>query len=312
MLRSRANARQRPSEPTDERAGSSGYPYGGYPNSGSSPAAISGGSEEYGQSSYGGGGYGYNNSTSGGYNTNTSNPFKEDKSKSSSLCSGVIWYLFLTVIFMALSFDAFTQYRGYQRVANHLSSVRSHFDENQPIEDDDDNPQNNNIESLPQAEARELQSKLHSLAETQSHLQASLHEFTSHTIPKLQSEMKGIEHQIDVARRENASRQNQLDALRLQHQQRTEEIAGIKRQFEEKHQKDGQMVIPSGEDKIAVGLESLEDLEDYVEERETTLWTKIEGLIERLKLQSRAEVVQWWVLLLWNDSIKETRGCMNR
>ena len=299
MLRSRANARQRPSEPTDERAGSGYHPYGGYPNNGSNPAAISGGSDEYGQPSYGGGGYGYNKSTSGGYGGNTSNPFKDKSKSSSSFCSGVLWYLFLTVILMALSFDTFTHYRSHRRVINHLSSVRSHYDQNQPLDDDDYNPQSSNnnnnepMESLPQAEARELQSKLHSLAETESHLRSTLHEYTSHTIPKIQSELRGLEHQIEVATRENTSHQSQLDTLRVQHQQRTEEIDNLKRKFEETHQVDGQMVIQSGEDKIAVDVKTLEELEDYVKEREGALWTKIDGLIERLKSQSHTEVVQW-------------------
>lgn len=304
MLRSRANARsQRPSEPTDERSGSNGY-YGGYPAHHSPTAVgVGGGSEE---GSYGHYGYGHSQQQQPYTDKKnryapSKNPFKDQPSKSSNLCSGAIWYCFVLMIVIGLSMDVFAQFRGYKNVTRRLEAVRLHYGEDDSNNNDDTDSSSTTtpFESEPQLELRDIQIKLRSLAESNSQLQQSLSHYTSFTIPKLNSEIQSIQHQLEATTQENSSRSSQLEILRKQRQSRSDEIAELITQFTTQHKsQSGNLLIPqagSGRT-IEVGKEvaqTVEELELYVKEREDVLWEKIDGLMERLKRQSRLEVVEW-------------------
>ena len=294
---------QRPSEPSDERSGSSYY---GYPSSSGASPAISGGADDYGQSTYGGGGsygqnYQYNNASSyekkhrGGAGmaaaSSSHNPFKEKKSP---LCSNTIILCLLAIALMILSIDTFVQYRSFSKVMLQYSSVTDHI-EGTPEYDDDDNEATDNFESNPQIEQRELQTRLHSLSTTQANLRQSLSEYTSHLIPKMNSEINSLRHAIEAIEKENGEKSKELDALRLAGEGLTREIGEIKTKYEEKHKLDGKLTIPRAGPggRTEEGIETVEELERYVQEREDVLWDKIDGLESRMRGQSRIEVEEW-------------------
>jgi septal ring factor EnvC (AmiA/AmiB activator) len=196
--------------------------------------------------------------------------------------------------------DVFAQFRGYRNVARQLEAVRLHYGEDDSNNDDNqDSSSTTQFESEPQLELRDIQIKLRSLAESNSQLQQSLSHYTSFTIPKINSEIQSIQHQLEATTQENSSRSSQLEILRKQRQARSDEIAALITQFATQHKsQSGNLLIPqAGSGRfIEVGSEvaqTVEELELYVKERENVLWEKIDGLVERLKRQSRLEVVEW-------------------
>lgn len=313
MLRSRGT-RQRPSEPTDERSGS-GYNYGGYPSSnhmGTSSTAVGGGSDEYGYSSQQ-----YGQTPHGGYSGGSSglhyvksprgasNPFKQKSSSSSSICGGMVWYCFLTIIFIGLSIDTFAQYRSYTKSLNQLKLVSSHLDQiidDPAIEEIDTEITNEEFESDPQAELRLLQTKLHTLSESQSHLQSSLAHYNSKSIPSIKSQLESVKHRIESVQKEQEVRDLELNSLREGYIATTKEIEELKVKFGNEHKTpEGNFILgnDSNGKKIEIGdhVQTVEELELYVQEREEVLWRKIDALVGRLKGQSRLEVVEWYVIV---------------
>jgi hypothetical protein len=350
MLRSRANARQRPSESTDERSGSSGY-YGGYPThvGHSSMAVNQGNSDEYGynnggqqqqQQLYNRGGYTQQQQQQYGHgyekkgfvtaaathhhhpNTPSVNPFKErskSSSSSSSLCSGMVWYSFLLILLIGLSVDTYSQYRGYRNIVKKLDRVSKHLagphlasdyddadyidNDASPNEEEESTTTNEQFESEPQQTARQLQAQLHALSQLQSQLTSTLSEYNSHAIPKLNSEITSLQHQIINIEKENTSRNVELKTIREQKTKLVHDVQSLKNEFNTKHKSDinGKLLVsagggPNSNKRVETDqydINSVEELEAYVEKREGVLWDRIDGLMERLRGQSRVEVVEW-------------------
>lgn len=310
MLRSRGT-RQRPSEPTDERSGS-GY-YGGYPSNhmSTSPTAVGGGSDEYGyhpthygqasQTGYTGGhssGQLHYDKSSRGAN----NPFKQKQPASSSFCSGIVWICFISIIFIGLSIDTFVQYRSYTKSRLLLKSISSHNlndDQDDIIDTETTDNNNEQFESNSQAEQRTLQLKLHTLSESQSHLQSSLAHYQSNSIPSIKSQIESVNHRITSIQKEQENRELELNALREGYTAITKEIEELKLKFGREHKTPEGNFILGNNGKVEVGdhVQTVEELELYVKEREEVLWKKIDVLVGRLKGQSRLEVVEWYVYL---------------
>ena len=75
-----------------------------------------------------------------------------------------------------------------------------------------------------------------------------------------------------------------------------------KMQFVNAHIQSASMIVPGGpghsrnQEKALNQMESLEDYEQYVEERENALWDKIDVLVAKLERESRREAVEWYVM----------------
>jgi len=189
-----------------------------------------------------------------------------------------------------------------------LDAVRRHLQDHpiQQVHDDEsDNAQEETpqFESDPQVELKEFQRRLHALSETQAQFKESLSEYTVRSIPQLKSEIEAIRHQIDATLRENQHHTTQLEALKLQQEQRTNEVDQLKADYNNRHKSaSGNLLIPQAGtdgqrievDAVEHGIDSVEDLENYVKNRELVLWNKIEILKERMQEQSRIEVVEWF------------------
>ena len=75
-----------------------------------------------------------------------------------------------------------------------------------------------------------------------------------------------------------------------------------KMQFVNAHIQSASMIVPGGpghsknQAKALNEMESLDDYEQYVEERENALWDKIDVLVAKLERESRREAVEWYVM----------------
>lgn len=297
MLRSRAHARQRPSEPSDERSGS-GY-YSGYPDY---PAHY-----HQQQQQHSAGGYGH-------YGQQLSQqPFDKKEgsgssrhAKKKSICSSFLWHSFLFIVLLILCVDAYAQYRHYNNASKKLAAVSRHLTDHHEQEDAIDGEeaaldQQTNFESDPQKTAREITARLHSLSQLQAQLTSALQEYISHSIPKLNAEISSLQHQIEVIEKEVSAKNTELFHLRQERVNQEGQLQTLKNSFNEAHKSEnGKLLLPQkqagGRDvkvEVDVDITTAEELDAYVKSREDVLWRKIDGLIGRLKDQSRIEVIEW-------------------
>lgn len=215
---------------------------------------------------------------------------------------------FLMVTLILLSGSTFFYLKTYQRTKGQLDAVRRHLQDH-PIqqlhEDDTDNDPHATkpFESESQMEIKEFQRRIHTLSQTQSQYKESLSEYTIRAIPKLKAEVEAIRHQIDATTRENQHHTIQLGALKMQQEQRSKEIEKLKADYNDRHKSaSGNVLIPQAGtdgqrievDAVEHGIDSVEDLENYVKHRELVLWKKIEDLKKKMQEQSRIEVVEWF------------------
>ena len=115
----------------------------------------------------------------------------------------------------------------------------------------------------------------------------------------MNSEITSLNHVIQATEKENVEKNKELDALRKAGEGLVRDIGDIKNRYETKHKLDGKLTIPragpGGSVKSAEveGVQTVEELERYVQEREDVIWEKIEGLENRMMGQSRIEVEEW-------------------
>ena len=315
MLRSRSNRSQRPSESTDE-VSSSTYSYGGYPAAAaglSSPMeGVSSGAAS--DNAYGGATtpragkfrssmFGSaNRRKSGGFGSGGHLGGTRDKhsgtipgGKGRSTRSAVVYGAMIVLIVLS---GATWYYRKMtMRLQAELAAVKRrnksmrfhpHFDGNDPINIPDDrgeykdNIGNDNEPPVNPQDLIDLRSK-------NSQLQGESSKLTMRN-KSVQDSIEGLKAQMVFTEKENSQLAIQLEKLHTELHENNIKAEEWKKALLKSREENRQRIVPG---KGVQTMETLEDMEAWVQQREDALWSKIDLLLERIQKESRREALEW-------------------
>ena len=146
-------------------------------------------------------------------------------------------------------------------------------------------------------EKKKWESRLGSLNHDISALQAQYNHLSNKEIPSYESRISGME--TALARQEQMTLSHKDQFINSHKKKNANEDGTIDSSY-----KSSGGIVPGGpghaiiQQRALESMESLDDYENYVEEREDALWDKIDILVAKLERESRREAIEWYVYSL--------------
>lgn len=146
-------------------------------------------------------------------------------------------------------------------------------------------------------EKKKWESRLGSLNHDISAIQAQYNHLSNKEIPSYESRISGME--TALARQEQMTLSHKDQFINSHKKKNVNEDGTIDSSY-----KSSGGIVPGGpghaiiQQRALESMESLDDYENYVEEREDALWDKIDILVAKLERESRREAIEWYVYSL--------------